>query len=64
MANVHVAETNVLNIYIIYIFQVVTAVPQWFRIEILPVDDGLPRIVTNLGLQWLEYMNGKVSFYI
>ncbi|KAL7982153.1 hypothetical protein Chor_001210, partial [Crotalus horridus] len=39
--------------------EVVTAVPQWFRVEVLPVDDGLPRIVTNLGLQWLEYMNGK-----
>ncbi|XP_060542993.1 extracellular matrix organizing protein FRAS1 [Pantherophis guttatus] len=39
--------------------EIVTAVPQWFRIEILPVDDGTPRVVTNLGLQWLEYMNGK-----
>ncbi|XP_044284420.1 extracellular matrix organizing protein FRAS1 [Varanus komodoensis] len=39
--------------------EIVTAVPQWFRVEILPVDDGTPRIVTNLGLQWLEYMDGK-----
>ncbi|XP_025024783.1 extracellular matrix protein FRAS1 isoform X2 [Python bivittatus] len=39
--------------------EIVTAVPQRFRVEILPVDDGTPRIVTNLGLQWLEYMNGK-----
>ncbi|XP_013913430.1 PREDICTED: extracellular matrix protein FRAS1-like, partial [Thamnophis sirtalis] len=43
--------------------EIVTAVPQWFRVEILPVDDGTPRVVTNLGLQWLEYMNGKVSFF-
>ncbi|ETE61256.1 Extracellular matrix protein FRAS1, partial [Ophiophagus hannah] len=53
-----IAETCVLNIYI-SIFQIVTAVPQWFRVEILPVDDGTPRVITNLGLQWLEYMNGK-----
>uniref|UniRef100_A0A8C6YA37 VWFC domain-containing protein n=1 Tax=Naja naja TaxID=35670 RepID=A0A8C6YA37_NAJNA len=39
--------------------EIVTAVPQWFRVEILPVDDGTPRVITNLGLQWLEYMNGK-----
>ncbi|XP_042325028.1 extracellular matrix organizing protein FRAS1 [Sceloporus undulatus] len=39
--------------------EIVTAAPQWFRVEILPVDDGTPRIVTNLGLQWLEYMDGK-----
>ncbi|XP_066488376.1 extracellular matrix organizing protein FRAS1 [Tiliqua scincoides] len=39
--------------------EIVTAVPQWFRVEILPVDDGTPRIVTNLGLQWLEYIDGK-----
>lgn len=40
--------------------QVMTAAPQHFQIDILPVDDGTPRIVTNLGLQWLEYMDGKV----
>ncbi|XP_053260348.1 extracellular matrix organizing protein FRAS1 [Podarcis raffonei] len=39
--------------------ELVTAAPQLFRVEILPVDDGTPRIVTNLGLQWLEYMDGK-----
>ncbi|XP_077157208.1 extracellular matrix organizing protein FRAS1 isoform X3 [Paroedura picta] len=39
--------------------EVVTTMPQWFSVEILPVDDGTPRIVANLGLQWLEYMDGK-----
>ncbi|XP_078258376.1 extracellular matrix organizing protein FRAS1 isoform X5 [Rhinoraja longicauda] len=39
--------------------EIVTAAPQRFKIEILPVDDGTPRIVTNLGLQWLETMNNK-----
>lgn len=42
-------------------FQVLTAAPQKFKIEILPVDNGTPRIVTNLGLQWLEYMDNKVK---
>lgn len=48
------------------LFQVVTAAPQKFKIDILPVDDGTPRIVTNLGLQWLEYMDNKVdqSFFL
>lgn len=41
--------------------QIVTAAPQKFKIDILPVDDGTPRIVTNLGLQWLEYMDNKVG---
>ncbi|XP_029959982.1 extracellular matrix organizing protein FRAS1 [Salarias fasciatus] len=41
--------------------EVVTAAPQKFKIEILPVDDGTPRIVTNLGLQWLEYMDNKAT---
>ncbi|CAH6883331.1 Fras1 [Phodopus roborovskii] len=40
---------------------VMTAVPQQFHVNILPVDDGTPRIVTNLGLQWLEYMDGKAT---
>lgn len=40
--------------------QIVTAAPQKFKIDILPVDDGTPRIVTNLGLHWLEYMENKV----
>ncbi|XP_051540724.1 extracellular matrix organizing protein FRAS1-like [Myxocyprinus asiaticus] len=39
--------------------EVITAAPQKFKIDILPVDDGTPRIVTNLGLQWLEYMDNK-----
>ncbi|XP_041084402.1 extracellular matrix organizing protein FRAS1-like isoform X2 [Polyodon spathula] len=41
--------------------EIVTAAPQRFKIDILPVDDGTPRIVTNLGLQWLEYMEGKAT---
>lgn len=41
--------------------QIITAAPQKFKIDILPVDDGTPRIVTNLGLQWLEYMENKVG---
>uniref|UniRef100_A0A3B3VXF3 Fraser extracellular matrix complex subunit 1 n=1 Tax=Poecilia latipinna TaxID=48699 RepID=A0A3B3VXF3_9TELE len=41
--------------------EIVTAAPQKFKIDILPVDDGTPRIVTNLGLQWLEYMNNKAT---
>ncbi|XP_034152338.1 extracellular matrix protein FRAS1 isoform X3 [Esox lucius] len=41
--------------------EVVTAAPQRFKIDILPVDDGTPRIVTNLGLQWLEYLDNKAT---
>lgn len=41
--------------------EVMTAAPQQFRVAILPVDDGSPRVVTNLGLQWLEYMDGKAT---
>lgn len=41
--------------------EIMTAVPQQFHVDILPVDDGTPRIVTNLGLQWLEYMDGKAT---
>uniref|UniRef100_A0A8C8RJR6 VWFC domain-containing protein n=1 Tax=Pelusios castaneus TaxID=367368 RepID=A0A8C8RJR6_9SAUR len=41
--------------------EIVTAAPQRFKVDILPVDDGTPRIVTNLGLQWLEYMEGKAT---
>ncbi|KAJ7419121.1 hypothetical protein WISP_55751 [Willisornis vidua] len=41
--------------------QVVTAAPQPFRVDILPVDDGTPRVVTNLGLQWLEHMDGQAT---
>ncbi|XP_038615096.1 LOW QUALITY PROTEIN: extracellular matrix protein FRAS1 [Tachyglossus aculeatus] len=41
--------------------EIVTAAPQKFRVDILPIDDGTPRIITNLGLQWLEYMDGKAS---
>ncbi|XP_012660764.1 extracellular matrix protein FRAS1 [Otolemur garnettii] len=41
--------------------EIVTAAPQQFQVDILPVDDGTPRIVTNLGLQWLEYMGDKAT---
>ncbi|KAM7415601.1 hypothetical protein PAMA_017903 [Pampus argenteus] len=41
--------------------EIVTAAPQKFKIDILPVDDGTPRIVTNLGLHWLEYMDNKAT---
>ncbi|KAM9823010.1 extracellular matrix organizing protein FRAS1 [Syngnathus typhle] len=41
--------------------ETLTAAPQKFKIEILPVDDGTPRIVTNLGLQWLEYVDNKAT---
>ncbi|XP_034027090.1 extracellular matrix protein FRAS1 [Thalassophryne amazonica] len=41
--------------------EIMTAAPQKFNIDILPVDDGTPRIVTNLGLQWLEYMDNKAA---
>ncbi|XP_071256392.1 extracellular matrix organizing protein FRAS1-like [Salvelinus alpinus] len=41
--------------------EVLTAAPQKFMIDILPVDDGAPRIVMNLGLQWLEYTDNKAT---
>ncbi|KFO84606.1 Extracellular matrix protein FRAS1, partial [Buceros rhinoceros silvestris] len=41
--------------------QVVTAAPQRFKVDILSVDDGTPRVVTNLGLQWLEHADGKAT---
>ncbi|XP_035245707.1 extracellular matrix protein FRAS1-like isoform X1 [Anguilla anguilla] len=41
--------------------EIVTAAPQKFKIDILPVDDGIPRIVINLGLQWLEYIDNKAT---
>ncbi|KAM7157358.1 extracellular matrix organizing protein FRAS1 isoform 1-T1 [Molossus nigricans] len=41
--------------------EIMTAAPQQFRVDILPVDDGTPRIVTNLGLQWLERVDGKAT---
>ncbi|ELK16426.1 Extracellular matrix protein FRAS1 [Pteropus alecto] len=44
-----------------FTFIIMTAAPQQFQVDILPVDDGTPRIVTNLGLQWLEYMDGKAT---
>ncbi|XP_036384589.1 extracellular matrix protein FRAS1-like [Megalops cyprinoides] len=44
--------------------EVVTAAPQSFKIDILLVDDGTPRVVTNLGLQWLEYIGNKVATVI
>lgn len=50
--------------FYLLVFQIVTAAPQKFKIDILPVDDGTPRIVTNLGLQWLEYMENKVQVFL
>ncbi|KAL6048030.1 hypothetical protein STEG23_036151, partial [Scotinomys teguina] len=44
--------------------EIMTAAPQQFHVDIIPVDDGTPRIVTNLGLQWLEYMDGKISLCV
>ncbi|XP_027744997.1 extracellular matrix protein FRAS1 [Empidonax traillii] len=41
--------------------KVVTAAPQHFQVDILPVDDGTPKVVTNLGLQWLEHRDGKAT---
>nr|XP_010967704.1 extracellular matrix organizing protein FRAS1 [Camelus bactrianus] len=41
--------------------KVMTAAPQQFQVDVLPVDDGVPRIVTNVGLQWLEYMDGRAT---
>ncbi|KAJ8339232.1 hypothetical protein SKAU_G00360180 [Synaphobranchus kaupii] len=41
--------------------EIVTAAPQKFKIDILPVDDGTPRIVINLGLQWLQYIDNKAT---
>ncbi|XP_071003248.1 extracellular matrix organizing protein FRAS1-like, partial [Oncorhynchus clarkii lewisi] len=41
--------------------EVLTAAPQMFKIDILPVNDGTPRIVINLGLQWLEYTDNKAT---
>ncbi|KAK2507746.1 hypothetical protein MC885_004163 [Smutsia gigantea] len=41
--------------------EVMTAAPQQFQVAILPVDNSTPRVVTNLGLQWLEYMDGKAT---
>ena len=34
---------------------------QVFAIEVVPVDDGTPIVDTNLGLQYLTRMDGKVS---
>lgn len=53
-----------LQKYVELFSQIVTAAPQKFKIDILPVDDGTPRIVTNLGLQWLEYMENKVRGFL
>ncbi|XP_069061899.1 extracellular matrix organizing protein FRAS1 [Pleurodeles waltl] len=43
------------------VLQIVTSVPQRFKVNILPVDNGTPRIITNLGLQWLEHMDGMAT---
>ena len=36
---------------------------QKFKIQVEPVDDGTPRLITNMGLDYLEYLNGVVSFF-
>ncbi|XP_016153247.1 PREDICTED: extracellular matrix protein FRAS1 [Ficedula albicollis] len=41
--------------------KVVTAAPQRFQVDIVPVDEGTPRVVTNLGLQWLEHTDGQAT---
>ncbi|NWY04165.1 FRAS1 protein, partial [Nothoprocta ornata] len=41
--------------------EIVTGTPQRFKVDILPVDDGTPRVITNLGLQWLEHTDGKAT---
>ncbi|XP_062470145.1 extracellular matrix organizing protein FRAS1 [Pezoporus occidentalis] len=41
--------------------QVVTASPQRFKVDVLSVDGGTPRVITNLGLQWLEYVDGEAT---
>ncbi|XP_070544831.1 extracellular matrix organizing protein FRAS1-like [Ptychodera flava] len=38
---------------------ITTEEPQIFMVKVLPVDDGTPRLVTNLGLQYLEYIDGR-----
>ncbi|XP_041363241.1 extracellular matrix organizing protein FRAS1-like isoform X2 [Gigantopelta aegis] len=35
--------------------------PQKFEIRILPMDDGMPVLETNLGLQFLEFTGSEVS---
>eukprot|EP00057_Strongylocentrotus_purpuratus_P020370 XP_011674844.1 PREDICTED: extracellular matrix protein FRAS1 [Strongylocentrotus purpuratus] len=36
-----------------------TSAPQVFDITVMPVDDGTPRIVTNNGLSYLEYVDDR-----
>ena len=43
---------------------VMTSTPQEFDITVLPVDDGTPRIVTNFGLDYLEYVEDRVSVFL
>ncbi|PIK53992.1 hypothetical protein BSL78_09129, partial [Apostichopus japonicus] len=38
---------------------VTTNTAQAFQITIMPVDDGTPRIVTNLGLGYLDYLDDR-----
>lgn len=58
---VHEALTPKVTAVSLNFCQVVIAAPQRFKVDVLSVDDGTPRVVTNLGLQWLEYMDGKVT---
>ncbi|NXU54362.1 FRAS1 protein, partial [Turnix velox] len=41
--------------------KIVTRAPQSFKVSILSVGDGTPRVITNLGLQWLHYVDGKAT---
>ncbi|XP_077999737.1 extracellular matrix organizing protein FRAS1-like [Glandiceps talaboti] len=43
---------------------VTTNEAQIFNIKVLPVDDGTPRLVTNLGLQYLEYVDDRAMSII
>ncbi|KAL4617481.1 extracellular matrix protein FRAS1-like [Arapaima gigas] len=38
-----------------------TTAPEFENIDAVSEMDGAPRVVTNLGLQWLEYVDNKVT---
>nr|CAB3247083.1 extracellular matrix protein FRAS1 [Phallusia mammillata] len=39
---------------------ITTTQPQTFFVKVVPVDDGTPRLITNVGLRHLEYMDNKM----
>ncbi|XP_038060993.1 extracellular matrix protein FRAS1-like [Patiria miniata] len=43
---------------------ITTSAQQTFQITVLPVDDGTPRIITNLGLSYLEYLDDQAMSII